>query len=67
MDDSKYREIIFLQSHGMCAWKYYNLHLGIPYSKVGTDGINIIIPVLKWKILPFNTNSSRIRAMEDSI
>ena len=51
----------------MCAWKYYNLHLGIPYSKVGTDGINIIIPVLKWKILPFNTNSSRIRAMEDSI
>ena len=47
MDDLEDRGFFFLQGHGMCAWKYKNVHLGITYSKVGTDGINISIPVLK--------------------
>ena len=36
-----------LQDHGMCAWKYEHGHLGMPYLKVGTYGINISILVLK--------------------
>ena len=47
MDDLEYGGISALQYHGMCAWKYENVYLGIPYSKVGTDGINISISVLK--------------------
>ena len=31
----------------MCSQKYKYVHLGIPYSKVGTDSINISIPILK--------------------
>ena len=31
----------------MFACKYEHVHLGMPYSKVGTDGINISTPVLK--------------------
>ena len=31
----------------MHAWKYDSVHLGIPYSKVGSDDTNLIIPVLK--------------------
>ena len=36
-----------LQAHGMCEWKYDHVHLGMPNSKVVTDGINISIPFLK--------------------
>ena len=36
-----------LQAHRVCAWKYKHVRLGIPYSKIGTDGINISITVLK--------------------
>ena len=40
-------EIFSLQAHVMCARKYEHVHLGIPYSNVNTDGINLNIPVLK--------------------
>ena len=36
-----------LQYHGKCARKYEYVHLVMAYSKVGTDGINISITVLK--------------------
>ena len=47
MDDLYDRGISPLQAHGVCAWKYEHVHLGMPYSKIGTDGINLSIPVLK--------------------
>ena len=31
----------------MHAWKYDNVHLVIPYSKVGSDDTNLIIPILE--------------------
>ena len=47
MDDSEDVWIPPLQAHIMCAWKYKHVHLGMPYSKVGTDGSSLSIPVLK--------------------
>ena len=47
MDDSDDRGISPLQAHRVWAWKYKHVRLGIPYSKIGTDGINISITVLK--------------------
>ena len=47
MDDSDDRRNVFLQAHGIFVWKYKHIHLGIPYSKVVTDGINLNIPVFK--------------------
>ena len=43
----KTEEIFPLQAHEMCACKYEYVHLIISYSKVGTDGVNISIPVFK--------------------
>ena len=40
-------ENLHLQAHGVCVWKYEYVHLVMAYSKVGTDGINISIRVLK--------------------
>ena len=47
IDDSEDGGNFTLQAHGMCAWIYKHVHLGMPYSKVGTDGINPSIPVLE--------------------
>ena len=43
----KTEEFISLQYHGMCEWVYEHVHLAMPYSIFGTDGINISITVLK--------------------
>ena len=47
MDDLDDGEFFSLQAYGIFARKYEYVHLGIPHSKFGTDGINLSIPVLK--------------------
>ena len=47
MDDSDDGGIFSLQAHVMCVWKYEHVHLGMLYSKVGTDDIDLNILVLK--------------------
>ena len=47
MHDSDDTGIVFLQDHLMREWKFGHVHLGMPYSKFGTDGINLSILVLK--------------------